>query len=638
MMGSDMMISPMLAAVHLDDFLAMAFVYLLAAVVSVPLAKRLGLGSVLGYLAAGACIGPFVLGLIGDSPNVMHFAEFGVVMMLFLVGLEVKPGLLWKLRGPIFGLGGCQVLVTGGALALVGLWMGWPWEQAVAAGYILAMSSTAIVLQSLTEKGQMQTSGGQAAFAVLLFQDLAVIPLLALLPLLAAPGAVASVSNHGIGAFPLPVQILLRLGAVLAVVVAGRYLLRPAFRIIAHSGLRELFTASALLLVIGTALLMEAVGLSAALGTFLAGVVLAESEFRHELESNIEPFKGLLLGIFFISVGAGIDFALIRLQPGKILLITLGVVVLKLAVLSALGRAFRYPRPVRALFSFYLAQVGEFAFVLLNVAAQGKILPPDKVGPLTAVTALSMGLTPLVLWIHDKLATSRCQRIQSPAREADEIDEHDNPVIIAGFGRFGYVVGRLLNMKNVPCTVIDLDADQVELFRKLGMKVFYGDASREDLLHSAGAASARLFVLAIDDEPKSLEIAETVRKHYPNLSILARASGRVHAYDLMKRGVTEIWRETLDSSLELGITAMRHLGIPAFEARRAARTFRSHDESTVRDLADLWGDEPKYIAAVRQRIEILNRAVEADRASMDEMAGGGWDTEALKREARSEPS
>ncbi|MES2705667.1 MAG: monovalent cation:proton antiporter-2 (CPA2) family protein [Verrucomicrobiota bacterium] len=628
----------MLAAAEVDHFLRPAFFYLLAAVISVPLAKRLGLGSVLGYLIAGACLGPAVLNLVGDAKNVMHFAEFGVVMMLFLVGLEVKPGVLWKLRGPIFGLGGCQVLVTGMVLALLGVWMGWPWQQSVAAGFILSMSSTAIVLQTMGEKGQMHTAGGQASFAVLLFQDLAVIPLLALLPLLAAPGAGAEVTREGFGAFPVYAQVLLRLGAVLSVVVAGRYLLRPAFRIIAHSGIRELFTASALLLVIGTALLMEAVGLSAALGTFLAGVVLAESEFRHELESNIEPFKGLLLGIFFMSVGAGIDFALIRFQPVQIVLITIGVVVVKLGVLHAIGRAFRYPRPARDLVSFYLAQVGEFAFVLLNVAEQGRILPPDKVGPLTAVTALSMALTPLVLLIHDRLAASKCNKTAEPDREADEIDEKHNPVIIAGYGRVGHIVGRLMNMQGVRCTVIDLDADQVDLFRKLGTKIFYGDASREDLLHAAGAAEAKLFVLAIDDEPKSLEIVDSVRRHYPNLHILARASGRIHAYDLLKRGVHDIWRETLDSSLEMGIAAMRRLGFPAYEARRAARVFRAHDEATVHELADLWGDEPKYIAAVRQRIEILNRAVEADRATLAMPADDAWDTESLTREARGEPA
>lgn len=633
------MMTPILAAAEVDHFLQPAFFYLLAAVISVPLAKRLGLGSVLGYLIAGACLGPALLDVVGDAKNVMHFAEFGVVMMLFLVGLEVKPGLLWKLRGPIFGLGGCQVIVTGGALALLGIWMGWPWRESVAAGYILSMSSTAIVLQTMGEKGQLHSTGGQAAFAVLLFQDLAVIPLLALLPLLAAPGAGNDVAHEGFGAMPVGMQILLRLAAVLAVVVAGRYLLRPAFRIIAHSGLRELFTASALLLVIGTALLMQAVGLSAALGTFLAGVVLAESEFRHELESNLEPFKGLLLGIFFMSVGAGIDFALIRMDPWRILLITVGVVIVKLAVLHGIGRAFRYPRPARDLVSFYLAQVGEFAFVLLNVADKGAILPHDKIGPLTAVTALSMALTPLVLMIHDRLASVRCNHTPMPERKADEIDEKHNPVIIAGYGRVGHIVGRQLNMQGVRCTVIDLDADQVELFRKLGTKIFYGDASREDLLHSAGAAEAKLFVLAIDDEPKSLEIVDTVQRHYPNLRILARASGRIHAYDLLKRGVTDIWRETLDSSLEMGIAALRHLGFPAYEARRASRVFRVHDEATVHELADLWGDEPKYIAAVRQRIEILNRAVEADRASLGSSADAeAWDIEAQAREARGEPA
>ncbi len=624
----------MMAALHLEGFLAQAFVYLLAAVVSVPLAKRLGLGSVLGYLLAGACLGPAVLGMVGgEGKDVMHFAEFGVVMMLFLVGLELKPSLLWRLRGPIFGLGGAQVMVTGLVFTGIGLGMGWPWQQAMAAGFILTMSSTAIVLQSLAEKGQLKTQGGQATFAVLLFQDLAVIPLLALLPLLAVGAPVESVA--GFAAYPLWVQALLRLGAVAAVVVAGRYLLRPVFRFIAHSGLRELFTASALLLVIATALLMQAVGLSAALGTFLAGVMLADSEFRHELESNIEPFKGLLLGIFFISVGAGIDFSLIASQPGMIALMTLGAVGVKLGVLLALGRVFSQPRAARNLVAFALAQVGEFAFVLFSVAEQGRILPPDKVGPLVAVTALSMGLTPLVLLVHDRLA-ARCNLVRPDRREADEIDERENPVLIAGFGRVGHVIGRMLTTQKVRCTVIDLDADQVELFRKLGLKVFYGDASREDLLHAAGAAEAKLFILAIDDEAKSLEIAETVQRHYPDLHIMARANGRVHAYEFLKRGITDVWRETLDSSLEMSIAALRHLGHRAYGARRAARLFRAHDEATVHELVDLWGDEPKYIAAVRQRMEILNEAMQADAENLIPQFDEAWDTQSVAREVRGE--
>ena len=627
----------MIAALHLEGFLAQAFVYLLAAVAGVPLAKRLGLGSAPGYLLAGAALGSALLGLAGgEGKDVMHFAGFGVIMMLFLVGLELKPGLLWRLRGPIFGLGGAQVMVTGLVFTMVGLWMHWPWQQAVAAGFILSMSSTAIVVQSLAEKGQLQTHGGQATIAVLLFQDLAVIPLLALLPLLAVGARVENAD--GFAGYPIWLQALLRLGAVALVIVAGRYLLRPVFRFIAHSGLRELFTASALLLVIGTALLMQAVGLSAALGTFLAGVVLAESEFRHELEANIEPFKGLLLGIFFISVGAGIDFKLIASQPVLIGLMTLGAVVIKLAVLHALGRAAGQPMASRDLVSFALAQVGEFAFVLFSVAEQGRVLPPDKIGPLMAVTALSMGLTPLMLLAHDRLAAARFNYVKPEGREADEIDGKDNPVIIAGYGRVGHIIGRMLVPQKVGCTVIDLDADQVELFCKLGSKVFYGDASREDLLHAAGAGQAKLFILAVDNEAKFLEIAESVRLHYPNLPIMARANGRVHAYEFLKRGITDVWRETLDSSLEMGIAALRHLGHRAYKAHRAARVFRAHDEATVHKLVDLWGDETKYIAAVRQRIEIPTRAVRADQEDLVPQSDEAWDTQSARKEARGEPA
>jgi monovalent cation:proton antiporter-2 (CPA2) family protein len=577
-----------------------------------------------------------VLGLIGtEGKDVMHFAEFGVVMMLFLVGLELKPSLLWKLRGPIFGLGGLQVLATGLVFSGIGMAMDWPWPQAVAAGFILTMSSTAIVLQSLAEKGQLKTQGGQATFSVLLFQDLAVIPMLALLPLLGPGASETAASATGFASYPLWAQALMRLGAVGFVVFAGRHLLRPVFRYIAHSGLRELFTASALLLVIATALLMQAVGLSAALGTFLAGVVLAESEFRHELESNIEPFKGLLLGIFFISVGAGIDFKLIAAQPVMIAAMTIGVVVIKLGVLQGVARVFGQPRSARNMVSYALAQVGEFAFVLFSLTESARILPPEKIGPLVAVTALSMGLTPLVLMLHDRLA-SRCNQAAPPGREADEFDEKDNPVIIAGYGRVGHIIGRMLVNQQVPCTVIDLDSDQVELFRKLGLKVFYGDASREDLLHSAGAATARLFILAIDDEAKSIEIAETVQRHYPNLPIMARANGRVHAYEFLKRGITMVWRETLDSSLEMSIAALRHLGFPAYEARRAARQFRVHDEATVHELVDLWDDKTRYLAAVKQRMEILNQAVQADREGLKISLDEGWDTRSLTKEVRGE--
>jgi monovalent cation:proton antiporter-2 (CPA2) family protein len=621
---------------HGEGFFYQAFVYLTAAVVSVPIAKRLGLGSVLGYLIAGVAIGPFALGLIGEGgKDVMHFAEFGVVMMLFVVGLELQPAVLWRLRGPVLGMGGLQVVLTTVAIGSIGLLFGLPWQSSLAIGMILALSSTAIVLQTLNEKGLMKTDGGQRSFAVLLFQDIAVIPMLAILPLLATGGGHAAEpvehSSTWVEGLPGWVQTVIVLGAVAIIVVAGRYLLRPVFRFIAGTRLRELFTAAALLLVIGIALLMTRVGLSPALGTFVAGVVLANSEYRHELESDIEPFKGLLLGLFFIAVGASIDFNLIAAQPGLIaglVAILLGV---KLVVLFVLGRVFRMGLDQNLLFAFALAQGGEFAFVLFSFATGSGVLGEEIVGPLIAVVALSMGLTPLLMLLNEKLLQPRFGTKEKTEREADAMDE-DNPVIVAGFGRFGHIVGRFLKANGVGTTVLDLDSDHVDLLRKLGLKVFYGDASRHDLLHSAGAANAKLIVLAIDESEKNLEIIETCRKHFPNLQILARAPGRAQAYDLLEAGVDNIYRDTLDSSLRMGIDAMRLLGYRSHHAHRAARKFRRHDEESVRELARMRHDTKAYITRARQRIQDMEEILLGDMEEIEHERDAAWDTTTLRRE------
>lgn len=608
---------------HPDSFLAQAFVYLLAAVVSVPIAKRLGLGSVLGYLLAGAAIGPFALGFIGDeSGDVMHFAEFGVVMMLFLVGLELQPRLLWRLRGPILGMGGAQVVGTGVLIAAVGWGIGLPWNQALAAGLILAMSSTAIVLQSLAEKGQLTSHAGRSSFAVLLFQDIAVIPLLALMPLLAMGGAAAPVeAAHGAAHVARPAwqQALLTFGAVAVIVGGGRFMIRPVFRYIAGTKLREMFTAFALLLVVGIALLMQGVGLSPALGTFLAGVMLADSEFRHELESDIEPFKGLLLGIFFIAVGAGIDFALIGAEPLRITLWVLGLILLKMVVLFVIARAGRLPGQDVSLFTLAMAQGGEFCFVLLSFAQGHHVLPPDLVKSLTAVVALSMALTPLLLILHEKVMLPRLQR-RDNEREADTIEDDGNPVIIAGFGRFGHVIGRLLRAHRIGTTVLDLDSEQVDFLRQLGLKLFYGDASRPDLLHAAGAGKAKLFVLAIDDAEKSLQIVEALRQEFPHLKILARATGRIEAYKLIKAGAHHIYRETLGSSLEMGAEALRQLGMTDEEAERAISLFCERDEQSVQYMADIFHEHQfgaAYISAARQQMEEMERMFAADAGHLN---------------------
>lgn len=598
----------------MSDSLYQAFIYLAAALVAVPLAKRLGLGSVLGYLLAGVLIGPYALRLVGGGGDVMHFAEFGVVMMLFLIGLELRPALLWRIRGPILGMGGLQVagsaIVIGGATMCVGL----GWQQSLAVGLILAMSSTAIVLQSLGEKGLLKTPGGEASFAVLLFQDIAVIPILATMPLLATlPSVGAAMHDMGpIAGSPGWQKAALVLSAAVALGLGARFLLRPFFRYIAGTRLREMFTATALFIVIGIAMLMQKLGLSPALGTFVAGVVLAESEYRVQLEADIEPFKGLLLGLFFITVGAGIDFSLMTRQPGVIALIVVGIVLLKFIVLLALGRWFRLRKGDGFLFAFALAQGGEFAFVLLSFAVQQAVLPSATADLLIAAVALSMAAAPLLLVINDKLVQPRFQKT-APPREADEIDEHDNPVILAGFGRFGHVVGRLLRANGFGTTVLDYDADQVDALRNFGLNSFYGDATRLDLLHSAGAARAKLFILAIDDEAKGLQIVKIVQRHFPKLRILARAASRQHAYDLLRLGVPQVHRETFGSALDLSIDALLALGLDEPRARRAAEIFRKHDEASVREMAKLEDDSDAYVSLARKHIANLERALQADR-------------------------
>jgi monovalent cation:proton antiporter-2 (CPA2) family protein len=615
-----------------------AFVYLSAAVVSVPIAKRLGLGSVLGYLIAGMIIGPFGFGLVGEEgQDVLHFAEFGVVMMLFLIGLELRPSLLWRLRGPILGLGGMQVGITAALIAAIGIAVSLPWGTALAVGMILALSSTAIVLQTLAEKGLMGSDGGQSSFAVLLFQDVAVIPMLAILPLLAtsvggAGAAEAAAHKEGwVQSLPAWAETLAVLGAVAAIVVGGRYFMRPIFRFIAQTHLREIFTAAALLLVIGIALLMAQVGLSPALGTFLAGVVLANSEYRHELEADIDPFKGLLLGVFFIAVGASVDFGLIAERPGLVAGLVGALILLKFVVLFALGRFFRMGLDQNLLFAFSLAQSGEFAFVLFSFATQHGVIAANVANPLIAVVAISMAVTPLLVLLNERLVQPRFGTREREKGEPDAIDEH-NPVIIAGFGRFGSVVGRLLRANGVGATVLEYDSDHVELLRKLGLKVFYGDASRQDLLRSAGAEQARLLILAVDDHQRTLGLVGTVKKHFPHLTILARAAGRTEAYELLDAGVQHVYRETLDTSLRLGVDALRLLGARSYQAHRAARTFRRHDEESVVELAQMRHDQSKYLSEAKQRIQSLEQILLDELHWQPDDRDAGWDTDSLREE------
>ena len=597
-----------------------ALVYLSAAVVSVPIAKRLGLGSVLGYLIAGVVIGPFALRLIGEEgQDVLHFAEFGVVMMLFLIGLELQPPLLWKLRTSIFGLGGLQVAATGLVGCGLGAAFGLSWQMGLACGLILAMSSTAIVLQTLHERSLLKTPGGQASFSVLLFQDIAVIPILAFLPLLAF--AAPAEGERSLHTAPHP---LLTLGAVVAIILAGRYLMRPIFRFIAETKLRELFTATSLLVVVGISMLMQKVGLSPALGAFVGGVVLANSEYRHELETDIEPFKGLLLGLFFIAVGASINFGMVLAHPLHIAGMVVLVLAVKMVVLMLLGRLFGLKGPARVLFALALAQCGEFAFVLFAFAVQRNILPQDLAAQLVAVVALSMAVAPLLFMTYEFIA-ARWLAEKKDERPADVIEDDGHSVIIAGFGRFGSTVGRYLRIHGIGSTVLDLDPQQVDTLRRLGVKVYYGDASRHDLLRAAGADRAKMIVVAVNESKKTRQIVETVRKHFPHLEMLVRVDGRALAYELVNEGVDRVYREVFDSALACADDAYKLLKPEAGPIPDGIGVFRRRDEMNLRRLAKFWGDEKNFFEAARKVLQeeeqLLKTGLSPRDAIVDREAG-----------------
>ena len=621
-----------------ESLFIQAFIYLGAAVISVPIAKRLGLGSVLGYLLAGMILGPFGLHLIGEEgQDVMHFAEFGVVMMLFLIGLELEPQLLWRLRKSILGLGGLQVGLT----TLVGMIgfsiFGLQWQFALATSLSLALSSTALILQTLSEKGISKTDAGQSTFAVLLFQDIAVIPMLALLPLIATLPEIVTSGDHQSHTWVEGFPALLKTGIVLlsitAIILAGRYFMRPIFRFIARARLREIFTAAALLLVIGIALIMTKLGLSPALGTFLAGVVLANSEYRHELEGNIEPFKGLLLGVFFIAVGASLDFKLILDDPAHIFGLVGLLIVTKMAILFLLGKVFKMGLDQNLIFTFALAQGGEFAFVLASFAVQNGVLPVEIGNKMVAVVAVSMALTPLLMLLNEKLILPHFGTLEQDAEEADDIHE-ENPVIIAGFGNFGSILGRLLHANNVGTTVLEYDSDHVETLRKLGYKVFYGDATRTDLLAAAGAEKAKFIIISVGDAEKTLEIVETVKQNFPHLTILARALGREHAYELLDLGVNHVYRDTLDTSLKMGVDALKLLGYRSHQAHRASQMFRKHDEEMMLELSQARHDKGAYLSRARQAIFNLEELLKLDLEESGADQDLGWDPSTQREEVK----
>jgi glutathione-regulated potassium-efflux system ancillary protein KefC len=598
-----------------NNLLFSASIYLLAAVVAVPIAKRLGLGAVLGYLIAGMAIGPWGLRLIEDVQIILHFSEFGVVLLLFVIGLELDSKRLWSLRRPIFGWGGAQVLGCSAALFAAGMALGADWRTALIAALGLSLSSTAIALATLDERNLMTTPAGNAGFSILLFQDIAAIPMIALIPLLGVAETQGETEGW-LGGLKV-------VGVIAALIVGGRYLIRPILRIIAKTGMREIFTAFALLLVISIALLMESVNMSMALGTFLAGVLLAESEYRHALESDLEPFKGLLLGLFFIAVGMSVDFGLFLTKPWHILGLVLVFLTAKMAVLYGLSKCFKLPRSQQSLFTFLLAQGGEFAFVVFSTATSAKVFSPDTSALLVVVVALSMVATPLLLVLYDKWLEPRLQNLDK--RPDDEMTPQDNPVIIAGFGRFGQIIGRLLYANRIHATVLDHDPDQIDLLRKFGFKIFYGDATRADLLHSAGASKARVLVVAIDDVEASLKLVDVARRRFPHLRIVARARNITHCYQLMDRGVTILERETFEASLQLGRRVLQELGFGAYQARQTAMKFRAHNIKTMHAVYPHYKDQQQLVSLAKQAREELEEMFARDRQARDEPQKDGWD-------------
>ncbi|MCP4385700.1 MAG: potassium transporter [Hyphomicrobiales bacterium] len=633
----------------MTDFLLLAFVFLIAGVVAVPIATRLGLGSVLGYLIAGIAISPVLALLQVDVVSIQHFAEFGVVMMLFLVGLELEPRMLWEMRHKLLGLGGLQVGCTTALVMGFAMLLGQSWTVALAIGMVLALSSTAIVLQTLNEKGLMKSDGGEASFSVLLFQDIAVIPMLAFIPLLALPELVemlqsTGVAGHGaemagadaggaevvgaehateatddhsggdhgggpnfIDSLPGWQRALVTIGAIAAVVVGGSVLTRPLFRFIAMAKLRELFTATALLMIIAIALLMSLVGLSPALGTFLAGVVLANSEYRHELESDIDPFKGLLLGLFFITVGAGINFGLLFDNIAITIALTLGLMVLKALVLLVLAYIFGIVGSNKWLFALGLAQAGEFGFVLLSFTVASAVIPSAIADRLLLVVALSMLLTPVLFILYDRVISPIYLRREGE-READEITETSH-IIVAGRGRIGGLVDRMLSAAGYESTVIDYSSRQLDMVRRFGLHGYFGDAIRPDLLHAAGIAEAKLLVVAIDGKEQITELVRYAVSNYPDLHVMARAVDRDHVYELWSVGCRDIIRETYDSSIRMGRSAFVAMGVDRDRAERMAAEFDKTDRRTMVEMAEHYQpdvpieENEVYVAKVRERLD-----------------------------------
>lgn len=622
-----------------QDFFLQAMIYLLAAVISVPIARKIGLGSIAGYLLAGVIIGPFVLGWVGqEREKVMHFAEFGVVIMLFLIGLQMKPSMLWNMRRTIFGMGGSQLILTTLLLGTASYLAGFEIYQAITIGLILSNSSTGTVLQTLDEKGLLKNSAGRSALAVTLFQDLTVIPILALLPLLAILGGIRQkdidheVTTNAFASLPLIFQVFLIITIGATVIYLGRIFARHIFRYLAETGMREIFTAASLLLVIAAALGTSAVGLSPALGTFIAGVVLADNEYRHELEVTIEPFKGLLLGLFFISVGASINFLLLFNYPLLILFYVLLLVSLKFIVLWVVGKIFGLKHGREMLFSLALAQASELGFVLVAFSQQLRIFDQLTSSMLIIIIILSMAITPFLLIVNERYIRPwyiRRRNKQVP----DEIPETGNKIIIAGFGRFGLVVGRLLMANGFQVTILDGNPANVEILRKYGFKLYYGDITRPEMLEAAGVKEAKMLVLTMAEYDEALKIAAYIKKNYPDLKIAVRARDTFHAFEFYKLGLDMVQRETFNSAVELGSKILSYMGYSRYQAYRASRTFKHHEDDIMYELYQHWlQDENRFIQETRRFSEQLDELLQTEHEFSIHDSDYAWDITAIEED------
>jgi len=612
-----------------------AIVFLIGAIICVPIAKKFGLSAVLGYLFAGILIGPYLLGFVGEEgEDILHFAEFGVVMMLFLIGLEIEPRNFWNMRKTIIGMGGAQVIGTIILSHLFLLSIGFDWKVSLTFSMAIALSSTAITLQTIKEKGLFDTTYGASSFSILLFQDIIVILMLGLIPLLSNTEAKSPTEDHSTNTYllenlPLGIQALAIVLSVVAIVLAGRYLIVPMLRLVATARVRELLTGSALLIVLAISYLMELVGLSPALGAFLGGVVLATSEFKHELESNLEPFKGLLLGLFFMAVGASINFIVIGENPLMIFGLVIGVILLKAIVLFVVGKVFKLKIDQRLLLTVGLAQIGEFAFVLLSFAFQLNILDSLELDTMLVVTALTMTLTPILGILNERLVLPKLGTKVYEKRPVDHIAKL-HKVILVGFGHFGSTVGRFLRANGIEATVLDHDSNRVDLLRKLGFEVYYGDATRMELLESAGIAEARVLICAIDDPDTTLQLTKTIKKKYPNLKLMIRAKNRYDAYELLNMGVSNVYRESLETSVRLAGDVLHQMGFRKYTIHRQAQKFIKYDEESLRRLAETPKINDEYIFKVREEIAQQEKLLEEDLNRGFYENDHQWDSEQMR--------